>query len=112
MANIDLLSAVHKSTKRDYIKRVTEFPKAEAARLAKKFDFDYWDGDRKVGYGGYYYEGRWRQVGDRPAVRGARARGYYREQRKGKFEEILQSLIRQFPKSKEAEAAAGMLRVA
>src|SRR3989338_6503901 len=52
------------------------------------------------------------QHGELPAVLLALARGYYREQRKGKFEEILQSLIRQFPKSKEAEAAAGMLRVA
>jgi len=64
MAYIDFLSAVHKSTKRDYLGRVNEFPKAEAAKLAKKFDFDYWDGDRKVGYGGYKYDGRWRTVAD------------------------------------------------
>lgn len=64
MAYIDFLSAVHKSTKRDYLGRVNEFPKAEAAKLAKKFDFDYWDGDRKVGYGGYTYDGRWRTVAD------------------------------------------------
>jgi protein-L-isoaspartate(D-aspartate) O-methyltransferase len=43
---------------------VTEFPKAEAARLAKKFSRDYWDGDRKTGYGGYNYDGRWRKVAD------------------------------------------------
>ncbi|MEG4283605.1 class I SAM-dependent methyltransferase [Microcoleus sp. A006_D1] len=64
MAYIDFLSAVHKRTKRDYLGRVNEFPKAEAAQLAKKFDFDYWDGDRKVGYGGYTYDGRWRTVAD------------------------------------------------
>ena len=64
MAYIDFLSAVHKRTKRDYLGRVNEFPKAEAAQLAKKFDFDYWDGDRKVGYGGYKYDGRWRTVAD------------------------------------------------
>lgn len=46
-----------------------------------------------------------------PAVLLALARGYYREQRKDKFEAILQSLISQFPQSKEAEAANGMLRV-
>lgn len=51
------------------------------------------------------------QHGELPAVLLALARGYYREQRKDKFETILQSLIRQFPQSKEAEAAAGMLRV-
>lgn len=62
MAYIDFLSAIHKSTKRDYLARVTEYPKAEAAKLAKKFDFDYWDGDRKVGYGGFRYDGRWQKV--------------------------------------------------
>jgi protein-L-isoaspartate(D-aspartate) O-methyltransferase len=64
MAYVDFLSTVHKSTKRDYVARVTEFPKAEAARLAKKWDVDYWDGDRKTGYGGYRYDGRWRKVAD------------------------------------------------
>lgn len=64
MAYIDFLSPIHKSTKRDYLGRVNEFPKAEAAKLAKKFDYDYWDGDRKVGYGGYKYDGRWRAVAD------------------------------------------------
>ncbi len=65
MAELDFISLVHKKTKRDYLGRVNEFPKAEAAKLAKKFDFDYWDGDRKVGYGGMRYDGRWRAVADR-----------------------------------------------
>lgn len=64
MAYVDFLSAVHKSTKRDYIARVLEFPKAEAAKLAKKWDVEYWDGDRRTGYGGYRYDGRWRKVAD------------------------------------------------
>ena len=64
MAYVDFLSAVHKSTKRDYVARVVEYPKAEAARLAKKWDVEYWDGDRKTGYGGYRYDGRWRKVAD------------------------------------------------
>ncbi len=64
MAYVDFLSAIHTATKRDYLGRVNEFPKAEAARLAKRFDRDYWDGDRRVGYGGYSYDGRWRQVAD------------------------------------------------
>jgi protein-L-isoaspartate(D-aspartate) O-methyltransferase len=65
MAYIDLMSAVHKSTKRDYLARVNDpdFPKAKAARLAKQWGFDYWDGDRKICYGGYRYtEGRWEKV--------------------------------------------------
>ncbi|NLI76239.1 MAG: methyltransferase domain-containing protein [Candidatus Riflebacteria bacterium] len=64
MAYVDFLTPIHKKTKRDYLARVNEFPKAEAAKLAKRFDRDYWDGDRKVGYGGYRYDGRWRAVAD------------------------------------------------
>ncbi len=65
MAHIDFMSVVHKSTQRDYLARVNdkEFPKAKAAALAKKWDFDYWDGDRRINYGGYrYMEGRWEKV--------------------------------------------------
>lgn len=61
---LDFIAAVHKKTQRDYLGRVNEYPKAEAAKLAKKFDFDYWDGDRKVGYGGFRYDGRWRAVAE------------------------------------------------
>jgi len=43
---------------------VSEFPKAEAAKLAKQFGRDYWDGDRKVGYGGMSYDGRRRVVAE------------------------------------------------
>jgi SAM-dependent methyltransferase len=60
--HVDFLSSVHKSTKRDYLKRVNEFPKAEAMKIAKQFGYDYWDGDRKFGFGGYKYDGRWRKV--------------------------------------------------
>jgi len=64
MAYVDFLSSVHKATNRDYVARVTEFPKAEAAKLAKQWGKDYWDGDRRTGYGGYSYDGRWRKVAD------------------------------------------------
>lgn len=65
MSYIDFMSAVHKSTKRDYLARVNEpeYPKPRAAALAKKWGFDYWDGDRRICYGGYrYIEGRWEKV--------------------------------------------------
>ena len=65
MSYIDFLSAIHKSTQRDYLARVNdpEFPKAKAAELAKKWEFDYWDGDRRICYGGYnYMAGRWAPV--------------------------------------------------
>jgi len=65
MPYIDFLSVIHKSTKRDYLARVndSEYPKDKAASLAKKWGFDYWDGDRRINYGGYrYIEGRWEKV--------------------------------------------------
>jgi SAM-dependent methyltransferase len=65
VAYIDFMSILHKATKRDYLARVNdpEFPKAKAAELAKKWDFDYWDGDRRINYGGYrYMPGRWEKV--------------------------------------------------
>jgi ubiquinone/menaquinone biosynthesis C-methylase UbiE len=65
MAEVDFMSVLHKSTQRDYLARVNDpdFPKAKAAELAKRFDFDYWDGDRRICYGGYrYMEGRWEKV--------------------------------------------------
>lgn len=65
MAYIDFMSAVHKATKRDYLARVNdpEYPKARAAELAKKWAYDYWDGDRRINYGGYrYIEGRWEKI--------------------------------------------------
>jgi protein-L-isoaspartate(D-aspartate) O-methyltransferase len=68
MAYVDFTTSVHAKTKRDYLKRVNEFPKAEAAKLAKKFDFDYWDGDRKTGYGGFRYDGRWAPIAQKIAA--------------------------------------------
>ena len=65
MAYIDFVSALHTTTKRDYLARVNdpEFPKARAAELAKQWGHDYWDGDRRVNYGGYrYIPGRWEKV--------------------------------------------------
>ena len=62
---VDLMSSLHKSTKRDYLGRVNDktFPKGKAASLAKKFDYDYWDGDRRICYGGYkYIPGRFTQL--------------------------------------------------
>lgn len=64
MSQLDFISLVHKKSNRDYLARVTEFPKAEAAKIAKKFDYHYWDGDRKFGYGGHQYDGRWRVVAE------------------------------------------------
>lgn len=66
MAYIDFISPLHTSTKRDYLARVNdpEYPKAKAAELALKWDVEYWDGDRRTGFGGMKYDGRWRKVAD------------------------------------------------
>lgn len=65
MALVDFMSVLHKSTTRDYLARVNDpdYPKAKAATLAKQWGYDYWDGDRRINYGGYrYLEGRWEKV--------------------------------------------------
>lgn len=62
MAYIDFVSDLHKKTKRDYVGRVVADNKAECARIAKQYGYDYWDGERKYGYGGYHYDGRWNTV--------------------------------------------------
>lgn len=65
MVYLDFMSLLHSSTERNYLSRVNDpdFPKAKAAELAKQWGYDYWDGDRRVNYGGYHYiEGRWEPV--------------------------------------------------
>ncbi|MEM1097353.1 MAG: methyltransferase domain-containing protein [Planctomycetota bacterium] len=67
MAYLDFLSITHNATTRDYLARVNdpELPKAKAAELAKQWGHDYWDGDRRVNYGGYTYRpGWWQRVSD------------------------------------------------
>jgi SAM-dependent methyltransferase len=68
MKELSILQNKHGSVKRDYLARVNdpEYPKYKAAELAKKWDFDYWDGDRRICYGGYSYKpGYWTPVADR-----------------------------------------------
>ena len=64
MAELNFLKSLHGSTKRDYIQRVIEHDKAECAQVAAQWGYDYWDGDRKYGFGGYKYDGRWRPVAE------------------------------------------------
>jgi len=64
MAYVDFISKIHQATARDYLGRVTETDKAECAEVALRFGKDYWDGDRKHGYGGFRYDGRWRPVAE------------------------------------------------
>lgn len=62
MPYIDFVSDLHQKTTRNYLERVCDHDKIECAVIAKQYGKDYWDGDRKYGYGGYRYDGRWEVV--------------------------------------------------
>ncbi len=68
MAYVDFLTPLHQATSRDYLARMTEYDKAESITVAKQYGFDYWDGDRRYGFGGYAYDGRWRPVAEKMAA--------------------------------------------
>jgi len=63
MCEINLLNT-HPDIKRNYDARALE-KTPEIIALAKKFGRDFFDGDRKCGYGGYKYDGRWQVVVER-----------------------------------------------
>lgn len=63
MTEINLL-ATHPKANRDYDKRAEE-KTPEIIRIAKQFGKEFFDGDRKCGYGGYKYDGRWKAVAQR-----------------------------------------------
>jgi len=58
---LEIIAVLHKKTKRDYIGRMTD-NKVECMKIAKKYDKDFWDGDRRHGYGGFKYDSRWEIV--------------------------------------------------
>jgi SAM-dependent methyltransferase len=59
---LDIVTPLHRSTKRDYLARMVD-DKVHCMLKAKEYEFDYWDGDRRYGYGGYrFIEGRWQPV--------------------------------------------------
>lgn len=39
--------------------------KVSCSKIARNYDKEYWDGDRRFGYGGYRYDGRWEIVARR-----------------------------------------------
>lgn len=65
MAHLDFISGIHNATKRNYVQRVVEYDKATCATISKQFGKDYFDGDRRYGYGGYKYDGRWRPFAEK-----------------------------------------------
>ncbi len=63
-ALVNIVTPLHKATERDYIGRMQN-EKAYCMEIARKYSKDFWDGERKFGYGGYKYDGRWCVVAER-----------------------------------------------
>jgi len=66
MGNLkNFVSQLHNQTKRNYVERMNN-NKVYCSEVAKKYSKEYWDGDRKFGYGGYkYIPGRWKPVAEK-----------------------------------------------
>ena len=61
---VNYSTSLHQATKREYIKRMVD-DKINCMLKAKEYEFDYWDGSRRYGYGGYkYMPGRWKPVAE------------------------------------------------
>tara|TARA_B100001250_G_C19809032_1_gene794879 strand:+ start:67 stop:732 length:666 start_codon:yes stop_codon:yes gene_type:complete len=58
---VKIITKNHKKTKRNYVARMN-LSKPKIMQVSKKYSYDYWDGNRKYGYGGYYYDGRWESI--------------------------------------------------
>ncbi|WP_320173215.1 class I SAM-dependent methyltransferase [Maridesulfovibrio sp.] len=62
---LNLVTPLHTSTKREYLQRMND-NKVDCMLKAKEYEFDYWDGDRRFGYGGYrYLEDYWTPVAEK-----------------------------------------------
>jgi SAM-dependent methyltransferase len=63
---VEVVTPLHKKTQRDYVGRMVD-NKVHCMKVARQYERDYWDGDRRYGYGGYRYDGRWAAVAGRLA---------------------------------------------
>lgn len=61
---LNIVTPLHKRAKRNYIDRMVD-EKVHCMLKAKEYEVDYWDGDRRYGYGGYKYDGRWKEVAEK-----------------------------------------------
>ncbi len=61
---MNVVTPLHRRTQRDYVGRMQD-EKVHCMMKAKEYEYDYWDGDRRYGYGGYAYDGRWKAVAER-----------------------------------------------
>ena len=59
------ITSLHQSTNRKYLDRMID-EKVSCMIEAKKYSFNYWDGERRFGYGGYkYIPGRWKPMAEK-----------------------------------------------
>ena len=59
---LNLVTPLHQKTKRDFLARMVD-QKVQCMVKAKEYGYEYWDGDRRYGYGGYNYRsGYWKLV--------------------------------------------------
>lgn len=63
MRKMEIITPLHTSTSREYLPRMVD-DKVACMLRAKEYGFDYWDGNRRHGYGGYSYDGRWKPVAE------------------------------------------------
>ena len=62
---VNYVTQLHQATSRAYIDRMVD-EKVHCMLKAKEYESDYWDGDRRYGYGGYkYMAGRWKPVAEK-----------------------------------------------
>jgi len=61
---VNYVTPLHQATRRTYIDRMMD-DKVHCMIKAKQYEYDYWDGDRRYGYGGYkYMPGHWKPVAE------------------------------------------------
>jgi len=60
---ISIFTPLHNRSKREYLERMLD-NKVHCMDIARQYDQKFWDGDKRYGYGGYEYDGRWKIVAE------------------------------------------------
>jgi len=61
---MNIVTPIHTKTARDYLSRMQD-SKVDCMQVARRYGSDYWDGERRYGYGGFRYDGRWKPVAEK-----------------------------------------------
>jgi ubiquinone/menaquinone biosynthesis C-methylase UbiE len=62
MAEVDLLRSLPKAKRNVKARETAKTP--EHVRISREYGQSYFDGPREYGYGGYFYDGRWKPVAE------------------------------------------------